>query len=229
MALAALGAVAATPLPTPSDRAVYDLAEVLPPDAEARLEARFAAVRARLGVSLVVLTVPRLVDETIDALAVRAGQAWGVGDAATDQGVVVALARDDRQVYVATGYGVEGELPDGKVGALLDREALPALAAGRPDEALDRLTAALADTLAAGRGITLDGAPGPRPTAPAPLELLAALAALAAAAWLVVRHPRAALALFVLFRGGGRRGHGGGAGGFGGGGFGGGGAGRKYQ
>ena len=38
--------------------------------------------------ALVVVTVPRLVDETIDQLAVRVGHDWGVGTKEEDRGVV---------------------------------------------------------------------------------------------------------------------------------------------
>jgi uncharacterized protein len=233
--LLAVAAAAVTPLPPRGDRLIYDEAGVLADATERRLEARHRELLAKTGVAIVVLTVPRLVGETIDELAVRAGQDWGVGRSGQDRGLVVAFARDDRRIHVATGYGTEGYLPDGRVGALLDEYALPPLRAGDPDTALARLSDALIDASAREYGATLGepaGAPPPRTgwgLGGAALLGLAAIAFL----FLARRHPALALMLFASL---GRRGSsgrggfggGGGIGGFGGGGFGGGGAGRGY-
>src|SRR5690606_13798349 len=114
------------------------------------------------------LTVPSLEGETIEELAVRAGQEWGIGGEGRDRGIVVAFAERDRRIFVATGYGTEGYLPDGRVGAMLDEEAIPFLRAGQPAEALLRLDLALARASAAEYGVQLTGAPAvarpePRP------------------------------------------------------------------
>ena len=236
--LSALVSVAATPLPARSDRSIYDAAEVIDAATEQRLEARHQALFARTGVAIVVVTVPALVDETIEDLAVRVGTTWGVGRRGEDRGLVVAFARDDRKIFVATGYGTEGYLPDGRVGALLDEHAMPALRADRFAEGLERLSAALAGAAAEEHGIELEGAPPPRAGPPprrtvgGPGGLLLVVLGAILFAYLAVRHP-GLLLLFLATRGGrlgGGSGFGGGGGfeGFGGGGFGGGGAGRSF-
>jgi uncharacterized protein len=230
-----VAAAAVTPLPPRGDRLIYDEAGVLGDATERRLEARHRELLAKTGVAIVVVTVPRLVGETIDELAVRVGQGWGVGRRGQDRGLVVAFARDDRRIHIATGYGTEGYLPDGRVGALLDQYALPPLRAGDPDTALARLSDALVDASAREYGVSLGG-PAPSPPDRTGCGLGgAALLGLAAIAFLVLsrRHPALALMLFASLgrrRGSGHGGFGGGAGigGFGGGGFGGGGAGRGY-
>ena len=72
---AALGlpgaATAATPVPAVDPaRSVYDTAEVIGAADEAAMEARHRELYEKTGVHLAVLTVPRLVDETIDELAI---------------------------------------------------------------------------------------------------------------------------------------------------------------
>ena len=224
---------AATPLP-PRDpaRSVYDTADVIDPVDEAALERTNAELNAKAGVAIVVVTVPRLVDETIEDFAVRTGQSWGVGKRGDDRGLVIAFARDDRKVFVATGYGTEGYLPDGRVGALLDEHAMPALRAGRYSEGLTRLDRALAGVAAQEHGVSLTGVQPPQAQQirGSPGGTLITMLAIAAIVFLGLRHP-----WLLLFLGGGmgggmrgRRGGGGGFGGFGGGGFGGGGAGRDF-
>jgi uncharacterized protein len=229
---------ALTPIDEAGGRAIHDLAEVLPPSEEARLEAIHRELLASTGVAMVLVTVPRLEGETIEALAVRAGTTWGVGRKGEDRGIVIAFAREDRKIFVATGYGVEGFLPDGKVGALIDQYALPALRADRFAEGLFALDVALAQTSADALGATLSDAPAIQPAAgaerPVKLglkEILIGLALLGLLGYLAIRHPW--LLLFFLSSGRGGRGSGGFGGGggfdgFGGGGFGGGGAGRSF-
>jgi uncharacterized protein len=239
--IAASVVLAATPLPPRGDRLIYDEARVIDDATEARLEARHRELLAKTGVAIVVLTVPRLVDETIDELAVRVGQTWGVGRRGQDRGLVVALARDDRRIFVATGYGTEGYLPDGRVGALLDERALPLLRAGRHSEALARLSDALIEASAREFGVELAAArvaersaqPSGGGCSTGSIALL--VLGIIGFALLARRHPALALLMFSSLGrgrgfGGGRGGFGGGGGigGFGGGGFGGGGAGRGY-
>jgi uncharacterized protein len=234
--LLATRADAETPLPSRRpDRWVYDDAAVISADDEDRIEALNTELFRKTGVAIVVVTVPRLEGETIDGLAVRIGQSWGGGRKGQDRGLVVAFARDDRRIFVATGYGTEGYLPDGRVGELLDRHALPDLRAGRISEGLTGISVALVAASAQEFGVEVAGAPAEsrdraRPSPGVGQLVLGALAVLVFV-YLAIRHPW--FLLLLLAGGRGRRGgagFGGGAGhgGFGGGGFGGGGAGRGF-
>lgn len=229
---------AETRLPPRTDRGVYDVASVIDPQSEQLIERINHELYSRAGVAIVVLTVPRLEDETIDELAVRVGHTWGIGDEGRDRGLVIALAVEERRIFVATGYGTEEYLPDGRVGALIDEQAIPYLRANRFSEALLRLDAALAQISAEHYGVRLElsGMPrteGPARPEPGPLQFVFGVLALIALAYLAIRHPRLFFLLMLsMGRGGDRRGGSGfgGGGGFGGhgGGFGGGGAGRGF-
>jgi uncharacterized protein len=230
-------------LPARADRSVHDLADVIRPEDESTMERRHAELFRKCGVAIVVITVPRLDGEPIGDFAVRVGETWGVGRKGEDRGLVVALAVEERDIFIATGYGTEGYLPDGRVGRILDRYALPHLRRNEFSAGLEQASAALAQATAEEFRIRLEGAPagrGPRGRRPDELPPLAAtivgLIFVLIVGYLAIRHPR----LFVLLlmsgalRGGGRGGFrsggfgGGGFGGFGGGGFGGGGAGRGF-
>ncbi|MFN8644150.1 MAG: TPM domain-containing protein [Candidatus Binatia bacterium] len=124
-----------------------------------------------------------------------AAEAWKVGKKGEDTGVLVLVAVDDRTVRVVTGYGVEGVLPDGPVGAIQDREMVPEFRAGRMGEGIWRGVAAMAQRIAAERGVALAGVPAPR-QAPRAQEILLWLIVLAVALLIVVsraavapRHP----------------------------------------
>lgn len=232
----ALLAIAATPLPPRTDRLIYDTANVIDDGAERALEQRQRELFERAGVAIVIVTVPKLVDETIGDFATRVGQTWGVGRAGQDRGLVIALSRDDRAIFVATGYGTEGYLPDGRVGSLIDSTAIPALRQNRFSDGIVGLSNALVDASAKEYGVELQGI-APMPAVQRRGGGLGGLALLVlgliAIAFLAKRHPVLAMMLLsrsVLGGGGFGSGHGRGGfgGGFGGGGFGGGGAGRNF-
>ncbi|PYS95892.1 MAG: hypothetical protein DMF50_06885 [Acidobacteria bacterium] len=232
-------------VPRAGDRSIQDRAGVIAPDDAALMERRHRELFDKTGVALVIVTVPRLEGEPIEDFAVRVGQQWGVGRKAEDRGVVVALAIEERRVFIATGYGVEGFLPDGRVGSILDQEVVPSLRRDDFSTALTRASTALTAAAAREYGVTIEGLdqgrggpgdgsasrPGPLATA---LLVIVAIVVLVT----VVRHP---WLLWFFLSGPGRRGRGvsyggfgggfggnSGFGGFGGGGFGGGGAGRGF-
>jgi uncharacterized protein len=228
---------ARTPLPQRDpDRSVYDPAGVISAEHEARMEATHAALYRSTGVAIVVIAVPALEGETIEDFAVRVGTEWGVGKKGEDRGIVVALARDERRIFIATGYGVEGYLPDGRVGAILDAQVLPHLRQGDFSTALYQASMALVAASAEEYGVHIAGVdtpPAPRPRSQQWSWIWGAILGIFFL-YMLVRHPR--WLVWMLWSGmarGGRSGGGGfggrsGFGGFGGGGFGGGGAGRRF-
>jgi uncharacterized protein len=160
--LAAGGAAAAEVPPRPGERPILDLARVLSPEQTARLDARLGDLYRTTGVTVGVLTVDSIAPETIDGYAERVFREWRLGEAGRDDGVLLVLAVRDRRVRIETGYGIEGVLPDGRTGELLDRHALPAFRQGRFGDGILAVTDAVAAVLEreAPRG-------APRPAPPA--------------------------------------------------------------
>jgi uncharacterized protein len=159
LALGASSAAAETPLPTKQDgRYVYDVANVIDDAREERMNLLHRELVQKASMTIVVLTVPRLENETIDELAVRVGHDWGTGQAKTDEGAVVAFSLEDRKIFIATGYGSEGYLPDSKVGRIRD-EARQISAKGDLSGALQLVSARLAEAAAAEHNIKLTGMP----------------------------------------------------------------------
>jgi uncharacterized protein len=148
---------ALTPLPARDGRSVYDEARVIRPEHLRQMESWHRALFDSTSVAIVVITVPRLEDETIDEFATRVGTEWGVGKKGDDRGIVIALSMDPRGIQVATGYGVEGYLPDGKVGAVLDNEVMPHLKAGDYSRGLLQASAAFTSIAAQQAGLTIEG------------------------------------------------------------------------
>lgn len=223
----------------PGGRLVHDFAGVLSGDAARQMESINQDLKNKAGVVIAVVTVPELIDETIEELGLRIAETWGVGRAGQDRGIVVALSLSPRKVTVQTGYGVEGYLPDGRVGQLLDQYAIPYFRTGDFSTGLLALDQTLVARSAAEFGVEVTGASvqpavakRPRPLTPG--RLILGILALIGLVYMAIRHPRTLFWLVLMFVSGGRHGRGGGGfggggfGGFGGGGFGGGGASRGF-
>jgi uncharacterized protein len=212
---------------------VNDFAGVLDASTQARLNDLCQEVDQKAHAQITVVTVKSVDGDDVVTYAVALYQKWGVGKKGSDRGVLILLATNDRKYWTAVGYGLEGILPDGRVGGF-GREMVPILQSGNYGAALTLLTTRVASVIAQDAGVTLDNQPRiavPR-RQPAPGG--------AGAVFLVI------FILFIvfsilraIFRGGGPRGGsgfwsgllwgmlfsnlGGGRGGYGGGGFGGGG------
>jgi uncharacterized protein len=93
-------------------RRVTDLSATLSAEQAAALEHRLAAFEAQRGSQIAVLILPTLGGEDIAQFGIRVAEQWKVGREKFDDGVVLIVAKDDRQLRVEVGYGLEGAIPD---------------------------------------------------------------------------------------------------------------------
>lgn len=94
------------------DGFVTDKADILNPIQERALTQKIESIEKATTAEISILTVPSTEGMDISQYAVEVAQEWGVGKEDTDNGVMIVVAVDDRQWFIATGYGVEGILPD---------------------------------------------------------------------------------------------------------------------
>jgi len=127
---------------------------VLSPAARDQIANLCAAVDKQTQAQIAVVTVKSLDGRTIEDYSMDLATQLGVGPKASDRGVLILLAVEDRQYRIEVGYGLESILPDGKVGGF-GREAAPLLRDKNYDAAVMLLTRRVADTIAADRGVTL--------------------------------------------------------------------------
>jgi uncharacterized protein len=99
----------------------------------ARLNEVCADLERSTGAELAVVVIRTLDGVPIEEFAVKLFEAWGIGKKHADNGLLLVWAADDRRVRVEVGYGLEGALPDGKVGAILDAYVIPRFKAGEFD------------------------------------------------------------------------------------------------
>ena len=98
--------------PTGKPRLVNDYANVLTADQKQALENKLDIFDDSTSNQVAVFIIPTLGDYDISDYSVKLGRAWGVGGKQFNNGVVLLISTGDRQVEIATGYGLEGALPD---------------------------------------------------------------------------------------------------------------------
>ena len=232
--LACTAVSAATPSPTAAFY-VNDKAGVLSDAQEKSMVSAAEQLAKQTGAQVVVLTVTTLDGKDITEYALEIARAWGIGDKEKNNGVLILLSTGDREVRVEVGYGLEGCLPDGKTGRLIDDYAIPYYAQNDFATGTEQLFHAVMNVVCEEYSIdpaslnvpVMDTAEEEITT----FDLIFLLVAIAGMVALVVL-TRGRVLIFFGFGGFGRGGRGGGGGGsrnFGGGGsFGGGGAGRRF-
>lgn len=104
---------------SPSGQWVTDLAELLTPAEEQLLSRKLATYADTTSTQIVIVTLPTLNGIPAADYAVELGRRWGVGQKTYDNGVVILVARKEREIFIATGYGLEGALPDALVGRIV--------------------------------------------------------------------------------------------------------------
>jgi uncharacterized protein len=233
-------------LPKPTDY-VSDTAHVLSPDAIARLDRLCAQLdHSAANAQIAIVTVHSLDGADSADFANALEDKWKIGSKGSDRGVLVLLAVDDHKRRIDVGYGLEGILPDGKVGDI-GREMVPQLRANDFDGAVTQAVGELAQVIAADAKVTLEDQPQlaqPQPVhhGPVAAKLILLIIVLVFFGGFHLLRFLLGFGLLGGFRGGGPwmgggfgggggggdSGGGGGFGGFGGGGFGGGGAGGDW-
>jgi len=218
---------------------VVDLAGVVDPAMESKLNGFLSELERKTTAQLIVLTIKSLEGQPLEEFSIHiAHDLWKLGQKGKDNGVLFLIAMNDRKYRIEVGYGLEGILPDSKVGSIGRDFLVPAFRKGEYSKGIYAATLAISNEIAADAGVTISGMPAYRiqnravrkikpPSLASKIFFFIFIIVLVI---LFIKNPRLFI-LLLLFSGrgsgswsGGGGGFGGGGGGGGGGGFGGGGA-----
>jgi uncharacterized protein len=150
--------VSAQTLPHP-DGFINDFAAVLTADDRLALEELTGILQEKTGAELDVATIKSFGPYgygSIDEFAVALFNEWGIGRSANNDGVLLVLAVEDRDVRIEVGYGLEGALPDSVAGRILDNAVIPDFRNNNFSAGLLKGAQAIASIIAAENGIDTD-------------------------------------------------------------------------
>ncbi len=127
---------------------VNDFAQMMSSGVRASLEQELKNFRAEKAHEIAVVTIPTLTDETIETYAVKLFAEWGIGGKEKDNGVLLLIARDEREVRIEVGYGLEGALTDLESKQIIDKVIVPAFAQGDFDAGITQGVGAIEQAIA---------------------------------------------------------------------------------
>jgi uncharacterized protein len=121
-------------------RLVNDYANMLMPAQVDALEQKLDNYADTTSTQIAVVIIPTVGDYAMVDYAVKLGREWGVGGKKFNNGIVILIARDDHKAFIATGYGMEGAVPDATCKEIIDNDIIPAFKQGNYYAGLNKAT-----------------------------------------------------------------------------------------
>jgi uncharacterized protein len=111
------------------------------------LEAKLKSFADQTSNQIVILIVDDLGGKDINTFATEVGRAWQVGQKEFNNGIVIVIKptgnSNQRDAYIAVGYGLEGAIPDITAKHIVEEEITPFFKNGEYYKGLDAATTVL--------------------------------------------------------------------------------------
>ena len=121
--IAILGGVSTSALTVPSapslERPIIDQTDTLSESEINKLSDQITSSRADKEYQVGILMIPRLDGESIEEYSIKVAREWGIGQKGENNGVLLLVAKDDRQLRIEVGSGLEGDLTDAQSGRII--------------------------------------------------------------------------------------------------------------
>jgi uncharacterized protein len=117
------------PVPVLTGRVIDQTATLTAAQADA-LSAKLASIEKERGAQIVVLMVPTARPEDIAAFAQRVASSWKIGRKGIGDGLLLTVAKNDRDVNIQVAATLEGAIPDIVAGRIIREQIIPAFRSG---------------------------------------------------------------------------------------------------
>lgn len=111
------------------ERLVNDFADILQASEEKYLEQKLLNFNDTTSTQIAIVTVTSICGYDAAGFTYEIGENWGVGNAEFDNGIVIMVkpryGNERGQTFIATGYGLEGVLPDAIAKRIVENEMIP--------------------------------------------------------------------------------------------------------
>ena len=106
-------------------RLVNDLGGFLSNNEVSTLERKLRNYNDSTSTQITIVTVQTLNGYDISDFTFRLGEKWGIGQEGKDNGLLILAAKQEREVFIATGYGLEEYIPDALAKRIVDQVIIP--------------------------------------------------------------------------------------------------------
>lgn len=119
---------------------VNDYAGLLPQDAKDSLERKLSSYEKQTTNEIAIAIIETLDGQDIAQYAPQLLMKWGIGKKESSNGVLIVLSKNERKVFIATGYGLEATLTDAICKRIIENYFVPNFKSGNFYAGLDQGT-----------------------------------------------------------------------------------------
>ena len=107
------------------NKQVNDWADLLSSSQERQLEQALLQYEGESSNQIVVATLSSLEGENLEDVSLQMFETWNLGQKGRDNGVLLAIFKQERKIRIEVGYGLEGVLPDITAGQIIRNDITP--------------------------------------------------------------------------------------------------------
>jgi len=144
--------------PSPSGH-INDFANLITPSDFQRLNALAVALEQKTTAEIAVVTLKSTKPYDIQDYSVRLFERWKIGKADKDNGILLLVAVEDKKVWITTGYGLEGAIPDAQASRVYRNIIVPYFKKGEFSQGVLAGTIALVNLAAQEYNVSIEGLP----------------------------------------------------------------------
>ncbi|MBI2112984.1 MAG: TPM domain-containing protein, partial [Candidatus Wildermuthbacteria bacterium] len=122
---------------------VNDFAGMLSSKFRIQLEQSLQNFEKETQAEIAVVTILSLQQDSIEDFAARLFEEWKIGKAQQDNGVLLLVAKEEQEVRIEVGYGLEPFITDGRAGSIIRQDITPLFKQGNYEEGIQKAVASL--------------------------------------------------------------------------------------
>ena len=104
---------------------VYDEVGIISQEVENYIIGVNKELEQKIGAQVVVAVVDSLQDSDISSYATSLFEEWKIGGKKDDNGLLILIVPSEGEIWIETGYGLEGALPAGIEKRIIERDIIP--------------------------------------------------------------------------------------------------------
>lgn len=135
------------PVPSRPGDWVNDYAGVFSQSEVEQLSQKLNLFQYNTSTQIFIVTIDRNEGYPASMLAPMIGEQWGVGQKGKDNGLLILMDMEARDVFISTGYGLEEFVPDAIAKRIVEKEIIPAFKQGNFYGGIDAATEVLISLL----------------------------------------------------------------------------------
>ncbi len=138
---------------------INDFANLINPEDFQKLNALVIALEQKTTAEIAVVTLKTTKPYDIQDYSVRLWDKWKIGKAGKDNGVLLLVAAEDKKVWITTGYGLEGAIPDAEASKIYRNIIVPYFKKGEFSKGILAGSIALVDLTAREYNVSIKDLP----------------------------------------------------------------------